>query len=139
MNKVIISGNISTDIEFKTTPNGVPVAKFNVAVRRIKDETDFLPVVAWNQQAENVNEFCEKGSKVLIDGRIQVRDYEKDSEKRRVTEIVAERVEFLSQNKKTSSEAKKYQKDPYSLFADNIKTESQIGEQIEIDEDDMPF
>lgn len=139
MNKVIISGNISTDIEFKTTPNGVPVAKFNVAVRRIKDETDFLPVVVWNQQAENVNEFCEKGSKILVDGRIQVRDYEKDGEKRYVTEIIGERVEFLSKNKKTPDEAKNEQKNPYNFLGENIKTESDFGEQLAITDDDLPF
>lgn len=139
MNKVIISGNISTEIDLRQTAKGTPVAKFNVAVKRVKDEVDFLPVVVWNQQAENVKEFCNKGSKLLVEGRIQAREYEKDGEKRYVTEIIAEKVEFISASKKTPNEAKNDEKQVYEDFGERVKTESQIGEQIQIDESDLPF
>ena len=128
MNKAILCGNISTDIELKQTNGGAPVSKFNLAVNR-KDGVDFIPIVVWNQSAENVKEYCEKGSKILVEGRIQVREYEKDGQKRYSTEVVADRVEFMSSKKKESN--------PYEDM--NIKTESQIGSQIEITQDDLPF
>lgn len=126
MNKVIICGNISTDIELKQTNGGTPVAKFNLAVNR-KDGVDFIPIVVWNQSAENVKEYCEKGSKLLIEGRIQVREYEKDGQKRHSTEVVADRIEFMSKKKDN----------PYEEMS--IKTESNIGTQIEINDNDLPF
>lgn len=125
MNKVILSGNISTDINFKTTNNGAPVARFNLAVNR-KEETDFIPITVWNQTAENVNEYCEKGSKLLVEGRLQIRDYEVDGQKKYSTEVVADRVEFMSSKK-----------NPYKDMS--IKTEFEIGKQLEITDDDMPF
>ena len=126
MNKAILCGNISTDIELKQTNGGAPVAKFNLAVNR-KDGVDFIPIVVWNQSAENVKEYCEKGSKVLVEGRIQVREYEKDGQKRHSTEVVADKIEFMSKKKDN----------PYEEMS--IKTESNIGTQIEITDNDLPF
>lgn len=127
MNKVILSGNISTDIDFKQTSGGAPVAKFTLAVNKMKDGTDFVPIVAWNQVAENISVFCEKGSKLLLDGRLQMNSYEKDGQKKYYTEVVADRVEFLSAKKDN----------PYKDMS--VHTEFQVGKQLEITEDDMPF
>lgn len=126
MNKCILCGNISTDIDFKQTSGGTPVAKFSIAVNKIKDGVDFIPIVAWNQVAENVSTFCEKGSKVLVEGRLQNNSYEKDGQKKHFTEIVAERIEFL--NKKENQ------------YKDmSVKTDFDFGKQLEITDDDMPF
>jgi len=129
MNKCILCGNISTDIDFKQTSGGAPVAKFSIAVNKPKDGTDFVPIVAWNQVAENVSTFCEKGSKILVDGRLQNNSYEKDGQKRYYTEVVAERIEFLS--------AKKKEENPYKDMS--INTEFQAGSSIEITDSDIPF
>lgn len=98
MNSVQIIGNISTDIDAKITPQGHHVAKFNVAVTNPynRDKTSFLPVEVWRKQAENVSNYCQKGSKVGIVGHIEVDQYEKDGQKRTFTKIVAANVEFLT-------------------------------------------
>lgn len=121
MNKVILSGNVSTDIDFKQTNGGTPVAKFNIAVNRAKDGTDFVPIVAWNQMAENVNQYCKKGSKILIEGRMQVNEYEQ----KKYTEVVADKVEFLSKAKEDN---------PYKDMS--IRT---VGKQMEIEDEDLPW
>jgi len=138
INKIILSGNISTDIDLRQTTSGTPVAKFNLAVRGQKD-TDFFPIITWNQSAENVNEYCEKGSKILVEGRIQNREYEKDGEKRHVTEIVADKIEYLSKTQNTQQEVKEDTNKPYLEFGNSIKTKSEIGEQLEIMDSDLPF
>jgi single-strand DNA-binding protein len=98
MNKVIISGRTTADIELKTTPSGTSVASFTVAVDYgygEKKQTSFLDVVAWQKQAENAARYVHKGDRVIIDGRLQTRVYESNGQKRKVTEIVANEIEFI--------------------------------------------
>ena len=106
MNKVILMGNLSKDVELTTTPNGVSVAKFTIAVQRRysnadgQREADFINCVAWRSTAENLAKYCHKGDKVAVVGALQVRTYEaQDGTKRYVTEIVADEVEFISTKK----------------------------------------
>lgn len=106
MNKAIISGNLTEDIELKETTTGKKVCTFTVAVnRRYADangnrQTDFLRVVCWRELAEVCAKYLCKGRKVLVTGQIQSRQYEaQDATKRTVTEIVADEVEFLSSRK----------------------------------------
>lgn len=99
MNRATIIGNLTKDPELKTTASGVSVCTFTVAVRRpfAKDETDFIPVVTWRQLAENCSKFLSKGRKVGVSGRIQTRSYDANNgERRYVTEIIADDVEFLT-------------------------------------------
>ena len=98
MNKVIISGRTTADIELKTTPSGVSVASFTVAVDYgygDNKQTSFLDVVAWQKQAENASKYVHKGDRIIVDGRIQTRTYESNGQKRKVTEIVANEIEFI--------------------------------------------
>ncbi len=128
MNKVIISGNISNDIELKQTSSGTPMARFNVAVNRAKEGVDFIPIVVWNQLAENVKEYCSKGTHILVEGRIQISDYEKDGQKRYSTDVVAERVEWRNEKKQENQ------------FKDmSIKTDFDTGNQIQIKDEDLPW
>ena len=99
MNKAMIIGNLTKDPELRTTASGISVCTFTVAVSRPfnRDETDFIPVVTWRGLAENCGKFLAKGRKVGVAGRIQTRSYEDNNGQRRyVTEIVADDVEFLS-------------------------------------------
>lgn len=98
MNKVIITGNLSKDVEKRETNNGKAVANFSIAVSRpFSDETNYFNVTVWGNQAENCAKYLKKGSKVGIVGTLQNRSYEaNDGTKRTITEIVAEQVEFLS-------------------------------------------
>lgn len=102
MNKAIIMGRLTKDPEVKYTQTGKVVAQFTLAVDRpFKDangnkEADFIPVVVWGKAAELVGNSCQKGHRLLVDGRLQIRSYEaKDGSKRWVSEIIANGVEFV--------------------------------------------
>lgn len=103
MNKSIIIGRLTRDPELRTTGSGVSVCNFTVAVdRRFSNrdgekETDFIPVVAWKSLAELCHKYLVKGSRIAVCGSIQVRSYEgNDGNRRQITEIVADEVEFLT-------------------------------------------
>jgi len=101
-NKVFLIGNLARDPELRYTPSGVPVARFAVAVNRPKsksnpekNDVDFINIVAWRRLAEICGEFLKKGRPVSIEGRMQVRTYEKDGEKRTIAEVVADGMQML--------------------------------------------
>ena len=102
MNKVVLMGRLTKDPEVRYTQTGKVVTQFTLAVDRpFKDangnkETDFISVVVWGKAAELVGNSCQKGHRLLIDGRLQIRSYEaKEGGKRWVTEIIANGVEFV--------------------------------------------
>ena len=101
MNKVIISGNLGKEPELRDA-GGTPVANFSVAVKGYKDETEWVNVVAWDKTASNCKKFLDKGSKVLVEGRLQTRSYEKDGVTRYMTEVIANQVEFMDKPKQQS-------------------------------------
>lgn len=102
INRVILVGRLTKDPEYRQTPSGVSVATFTLAVNRSftnsqgEREADFINVVVFRKQAENVNKYLSKGSLAGVDGRIQSRSYE-NNEGRRVfvTEAVADSVQFM--------------------------------------------
>ncbi len=103
MNKVFLIGNLTKDPELSTTTNGVSLCKFTLAVQRRfansngEREADFLPIIVWRAQADNCYKYLKKGSKVSVCGSIQTRVYETPEGNRRyMTEVVAEEVEFIS-------------------------------------------
>lgn len=105
LNKAVIIGNLSKDVELMQTNSGVAVAKFSVAVKRaVGEEVDFLNVVVWRSLAESCNKYLKKGSKVAVSGSIQTRSYEKNGQKQYITEIIAEQVEFLSKTEPKQEE-----------------------------------
>lgn len=102
MNKVVLIGRLTKDPELRFTPGtGTAVASFTLAVdRRYKkegqQEADFIPIVVWGKQAESTANYVTKGKLVGVSGRIQTRSYDaKDGNKRYVTEVVADEVQFL--------------------------------------------
>ena len=106
LNQTIIVGRIVQDPELRQTDNGRKVANVTLAVpRSFKNsngeyETDFINCVLWKGIAESTVQYCKKGDLVGIKGRIQSREYEVDEEvKKHVTEVVAEKVTFLSSKK----------------------------------------
>ena len=102
LNQTVIVGRIVRDLEVHETENGNKVAQLTLAVpRSFKNmdgeyETDYIPCVLWKGVAENTAEYCKKGDLVGIKGRIQTSQYEQDDEVKYVTEVVAEKVTFLS-------------------------------------------
>ena len=102
MNKVILVGNLTRDPEYQTTPSGVALARFSIAVQRRyanadgNREADFINLVAWRSQADFVNKYFKKGSRIGVCGSLQSRSYEaNDGTKRTVTEVIVEDVEFV--------------------------------------------
>ena len=102
MNRFCATGRLTKDPEKRTTQNGTSVCTFTLAVdRRYKNangerEADFFPVVCWRQVADLSAQYLSKGKQVAIAGEVQTRSYEKDGQKRYVTEVVADEVQFLS-------------------------------------------
>jgi single-strand DNA-binding protein len=104
LNKVLLIGNLTRAPELRYTPSGTAVADLRLAVNRNyttqggekREDTCFLTVVVWGKQAESCREYLDKGSPIFVEGRLQTRDWEgKDGQKRTVTEVVAERVQFM--------------------------------------------
>lgn len=115
MNRVMLIGRLTAKPELRYTSSNLPFARFSVAVNRTysnaqgQRETDFINVVVWRKQAENVCNFLNKGSLVSVEGKIQTGSYEdKDGNKRYTMEVVADSVQFLetraqSQNRSQAS------------------------------------
>lgn len=125
MNKFIISGNITKEIEIQYSKQGKPYAKFTVAVKRPfkKDETDFFNVTTFGKTAENCGNFLSKGSKVLVEGQVNIDN--KDG--KYYTNVLADSVEFLDSKKQ---ETPRYTADPGDPFQNSGK---------EIDDSELPF
>ncbi len=101
LNRVILIGRLTRDPELKYIPNGTAVARFSLAINRKynKEETDFIDVVVWRQQAEFCANYGTKGRLAMVEGRLQVRTYEtQDGQKRKVTEVVADELRFLDKS-----------------------------------------
>ncbi len=112
MNKSILIGRLTKDPELRTTGSGAYVCSFTLAVnRRFKNangdyDTDFIPCVAWQQQADFLCRYFSKGSQVGIVGNIQTRNYDdKDGKKVFVTEVAVDELHFVGDKKKTEAEA----------------------------------
>lgn len=102
MNRVCLVGRLTTKPELRTTGSNVPYTRFNLAVNRTfnnaqgERETDFISIVVWRKQAENVCKYLDKGSQVSIEGRIQTGSYDgQDGQRRYTTDVVADNVQFL--------------------------------------------
>ena len=103
-NKVILIGNLTRDPELRYTPQGTSVCNFGIAVNRrykqgdeTKEEVTFINVVVFGKQADTCGQYLNKGSAVLIEGRLQERRQEtEDGQKRSRHEVVAQSVRFLS-------------------------------------------
>lgn len=98
MNSIQLVGNLTKDIELRETPNGKSVATLSIAVKRpYSEETDFFNITVWDKKAETCAKYLKKGNKVGIVGYVYNRKYEdKNGNKRIITEINANEIEFLS-------------------------------------------
>ena len=153
MNKVCLIGRITRDPELRYTSSNIPSVRFTLAVNRTfqnqngEREADFINILVWRNQAENVKKYVSKGSLVAVEGRIQTGSYEKDGQKVYTTEVVADNVQFLES--KSQSQNRVSEVTP-SDFVDNGANENQttdtseevfadFGDSIEISDDDIAF
>ena len=142
MNKAILIGNLTKDPEVRTTPNGVTVCTFSIAVNRRGTNqagervADFFNIVAWRQLGELCGKYLAKGRKVSVVGEIQTRSYDaKDGSKRYITEIVADEVEFLTPKGQDSGSGNGGYERAYERQAAPQAPEGFT----EIDDDQLPF
>ncbi|TFH44550.1 MAG: single-stranded DNA-binding protein [ANME-2 cluster archaeon] len=142
LNKVFLSGRITNDIEMRYTAKGTPVVRFSLAVdKSFKDATGqwqnqaiFIDVVAWEKWAEAVNNNAHKGSPVVLEGRIEARTYvDKDNNNRKVTEIIAEYIQFLEYKPKTEGAAQTGEHEETTPMPEDESAQSQVTN------DDVPF
>ena len=139
MNKIILSGNLVKEVELRNTPNGTSVIQNTIAVKNdyknAKGEYDseFINIVAWKQTADYISKYASKGNKVLVEGRLRNRSYEKqDGTKGYVTEVIVEKVELLSFKKEEAKPVVEEKKNNDDVYAD-------FGKQIEFEDEDLPF
>ncbi len=153
MNKVFLIGRLSRDPELRHTTSGMAVCQINVAVGRRTGqgrdpETDFINVVVWDKQAENVAKYLAKGRQVAVEGRIQTRSYDNNEGKKTyVTEVVASNVEFLGSASDNNRQQSMPEENPFdsapidepagtSIDSDPFAS---FGEKVEISDSDLPF
>jgi single-strand DNA-binding protein len=110
--KVILIGRLTKDPELRYTPKGTPVASFSLAVNyrykqadEMKDETTFIDIVVFGKVAEFCGQYLNKGTAVIVDGRLQQRRWETEGQQRSKIEVVAQSVNFLPGSKKTTGES----------------------------------
>lgn len=130
-NKVTLVGRISTDLELRYTGSNKAYCRFNLAVNKNykneygEYETDFIPVTVWGKPAENIVQYQNKGSLILVDGSISMSNYtDKDGNNRISFEVMTSNIQFLG-TKRTSEEisAESTELNPYEEMAEQLNNE----------------
>ena len=141
MNTVLLIGRLTKDPELRYTQSGTAVASFTLAVNRRfsnqsgEREADFINCVAWQKSAEFVANYFRKGQQMALEGRLQVRSYDgNDGQRRWVTEVVAEQIEFVGSKNENGSGRQDYQNNNASAGSS-----LGLGEEIVFDDNDLPF
>lgn len=148
INRVVLVGRLTRDVDLRYTQSGNAVGQFNIAVNRNftnasgDREADFINCIIWRKSAENLSNFTHKGSLVGIDGRLQTRNYEnKEGQRVYVTEVVVDNFSLLdskasggasdtqSANRTQNKPQQNNQSDPFA----------NTGQPIDISDDDLPF
>lgn len=111
LNRIVLIGRLTADPQLRYTQNGTPVASFRIAVDRGRPnqqgerEADFIDIVAWQKLAETCANNLGKGRLIAVDGRLQIREYEYEGQRRRAAEVVADNVRFLDWPKDGAGQA----------------------------------
>lgn len=154
MNRVCLVGRITAKPELRYTGGNIPYTRFSLAVNRTfsnaqgERQADFINIIVWRRQAENIVNYLDKGSQVSIEGRIQTGSYTaQDGSKRYTTDVVADNVQFLDSRRQTEARANTqtpydYQDapapaptndvdvadDPFADFGDNVSIDDNFLE-----------
>ena len=157
MNKVILIGRMTRDIEVRYTQSNTPVGQFSIAIDNGKDDqgndrpADFINCVIWETQAENMKKYTGKGWLICVEGRIKNDNYEdKDGNKKYRTYVLVSRVIFLKEpNKAPLPTEPDYVKNQNSAqnsaeaSANSLQTTADpyeaFGEEFQLTEDELPF
>ena len=138
-NLVVLTGRLTADPELKTTPTGVPVTSFSIAVNRNyrsgeEQQTDFINIVAWRQRAEFICKYFTKGSLIGIEGSFQTRKYtDKNGNNRTAFEVVVNNAQFVESKRDNSNVVAN---EPASFSNADVNDFADLGT---ADDDDLPF
>jgi single-strand DNA-binding protein len=146
-NNTVLVGRITKALEMKTTTNGVNVLSFTLAINKKvkeKDQVSYISCVSFNKTAEILNQYCDKGSLILVDGELQSRSYEKDNRTIYVTEVVVGRVVLLDNKQKSDKVELDVPSSPRSQVLNKPKSEFEqrkqdVKELLGDIPDEMPF
>lgn len=145
INRVVLTGRLTKDVDLRYTQSGTAVGAFNLAVdRRFKNqqgerEADFVRCIIWRKGAETFANYFHKGSLVGIEGRIQTRNYENQQGQRvYVTEVVVENFSFLESRQATSNQAQQDQ-ESHGEPRKPASPSAGIDDSVDINDDDLPF
>lgn len=140
-NLVVLTGRLTADPELKTTPNGISVTSFSIAVSRRyrageETQADFINIVAWRQTAEFITKYFKKGNMIGIEGSIQTRKYtDKNGNNRTAFEVVANNAQFV-ESKRDSAPSAAAVSEPASFSNAEGNDFAEIGGGMD---DDLPF
>ena len=140
-NLVVLTGRLTADPELKTTPNGVPVTSFSIAVNRNyrageEQQTDFINIVAWRQRAEFITKYFTKGSMIGIEGSIQTRRYQDNNGNNRTAfEVVVNNAQFV-ESKRDGASTGSMPSEPASFSNADANDFADLGS---VTDDDLPF
>jgi single-strand DNA-binding protein len=136
MNITMLVGRLTKDSELRFTGNEKKVGNFTLAINRDykntngEYETDFINCVVFGEQAETLNKYTQKGDLIGVQGRLQTRNYEdKEGKKHYITEVLVNKVQFLSTKNSQKNENNVESSDPYV----------EMGNKVAFDEDSLPF
>lgn len=147
LNKIFVMGRLTRDPELRRTNSGTAVTSFTLAVDRdFKNadgtkETDFIDVVAWRGTAEFTAKYFSKGRMAVVEGRLQMREWQdKDGNKRRSAEVVADNVYFGNSKKEYGGDYGGAPAGSYKAAGKAVDVEPEAGDFAEVeDEEDLPF
>ena len=158
INRVILCGRLTKDVEIRKTTSGKTVIAYTLAVERDKEHTDFINCVAWNKLAELMSQYTHKGDMVAIEGKLNTRSYDNQyGSKTYITEVVADSVQFLSykksaeqqsqaSNTNTYNQPQQAQNQPQRGYTQQSLTQqaeqlafNDSSEPLDINSDDLPF
>ncbi len=142
LNKVILLGRLTTDPEVKQTPNGIPVTSFSLAVNRKgnREQTDFIPVVAWRHIAELIGQYFGKGQQIVIEGCIQTRKYtDKNGSSKTAFEVIAEHIYFTDGVKSNRETQKNQLISNKSVQPKQLDIDMNDYEEVFTSDENLPF
>ena len=127
MNRICLSGRITNDLELRCTGQGKDIVSYTLAVRRDKDNTDFINCTTFGEFAKILCEYCHKGDMIGVEGRLQTNNYEdKDGNKRTSYSVITDKVDFYNTKKEETK-------------VEETTQESISKDEVVLTDDDLPF
>lgn len=146
MNRTILVGRLTKDVDLRYTQNGKAVGNFTLAVNRPfknaqgENEADFILCQVWGKQAENLANYMSKGSQIGVDGRIATRSYEaQDGKKVFVTEVEADNVQFLESKSNSSEKTNSPQQPVSNTYKSQNQAPTLQNQGQPMQDSDLPF